>query len=272
MRSFNRAAKGYDKVAVLQRTIGQRMLDRLQLMRITPTWIVDLGAGTGYCSKLLAEAYPNAKIIAVDFAEQMLRQAESQSGKGSVHCLAADAVQLPLADHSCDFIFTNFMLPWCLDLERLFTEFQRVLKAGGLLMFSTLGPDTLKELRQSWHKVDQFTHVNPFFDMHDVGDLLLQCRFVDPVMDMEKMTLTAKNPKKLVTDLKAMGSKLLVEERNPGLVTRNRLQQMLTHYQQFQYADGRYPATFEIIYGHAWGSNRQGDEVLVSVDIPIAFH
>ncbi len=159
--AFERAAQTYDDAAALQREIGRRLIERLDLIRLRPARILDLGAGTGEFSRALLRRYRKADVIALDLALNMLRHTRRRGGWfRRPGCVCGDAERLPFAADSFDFIFSNLMLQWCLDLEPVFTELHRVLSPGGLLMFTTFGPDTLKELRASWQAVDGYTHVN----------------------------------------------------------------------------------------------------------------
>jgi malonyl-CoA O-methyltransferase len=158
--SFSRAAEHYDEVAVLQREIGQRMLDRLDVVAMKPQVILDVGAGTGVATAKLARLYPKAQVIALDFAHPMLQQTmKLSSWRRKLRCVCADLDHIPLADQSVDLIYSNAAIQWSNDLDHTFSEFLRVLKPGGLLMFTTFGPDTLKELRLSWSEVDGKPHV-----------------------------------------------------------------------------------------------------------------
>jgi malonyl-CoA O-methyltransferase len=256
-QSFNRAAKSYDEAAVLQKEVGARLLERLDYVRLQPECILDLGSGTGLCSTALNQRYKKAHIISLDIAPAMLQQAKNKlswlektfSGKQRFIC--ADADYLPLKDQSVDMIISNLTLQWCPDLDHTFSELRRVLKPDGLLMFTTLGPDTLKELRQSWQAVDENTHVHTFIDMHDVGDALLRSRFADPVMDMETITMTYRDARTLMQDLKTLGAHNASPARAKGLTGKRRLKSMLAAYEQFR-TDNVLPATYEVVYGQAW--------------------
>ncbi len=255
-RAFERAAVHYDEVAVLQREVGNRMLERMALIRHEPVCILDIGAGTGYCSYALLQRYRKAMVIAADLSPRMLREA---AGRGSPWkrwrrqraFVAADIDWLPFADASVDLLFSNLTLQWCPDLKQTFREFRRVLKPGGLLMFSTFGPDTLKELRRSWRAVDDHTHVSAFVDMHDIGDLVLGSQFADPVMDTELFTLTYKEVRELMRDLKMLGARNATAGRQRSLTGKARFAGMVEAYERYR-QDGLLPATYEVIYGHAW--------------------
>lgn len=256
-RAFDRAAPGYDEAAVLQREIATRMLDRLDYVRLTPVTILDLGAGTGYAVNALQRRYRKARVIALDFSLGMLRIAR---GRGTLlrrpRCVCADAESLPLADLSVDLIVSNATLQWCNDLERTFRDLLRVLGPGGLLMFTTFGPDTLKELRESWAAADGYSHVSPFPDMHDVGDALVRAGFAEPVMDAERLTLTYRDVRSLMGDLKVLGTRNATRKRPRGLTGRARLRAVELAYETYR-VDGRLPASYEVVYGHAWAPSQR---------------
>lgn len=255
-RAFEKAAATYDEVAVLQHEIGDRVIERLSYIKFQPKRVLDVGAGTGFCTKLLSKQYPKADVHALDIAHNMLQHARQRMSlwdrlRKRHSYINADAENLPLADASVDMIFSNLAIQWCLDPEQMFKEFRRVLAPGGMLMFTTFGPDTLKELRESWSKVDSSTHVNEFIDMHDIGDLLLQTRFAEPIMDMEYLTVTYKDVFRLMRDLKMLGAHNVTHGRQRQLTGKSHLQQMIQHYESFR-SDGVLPATYEVVYGHAW--------------------
>lgn len=251
-RAFDRAAESYDAAAVMQREVCNRLDQRLEMIRLQPEVILDVGAGTGHGLGLLMQRYKKAQLIALDIAPAMLKRAAKQgSWRRKPHLLCADAEFLPLADASVDMVFSNLMLQWSGDLARAFGEFRRVLRPGGVLMFTTFGPDTLKELRHSWAAVDQDVHVNRFIDMHDIGDLLVRSRLADPVIDREEMVLTYPDVTAVMRDLKAIGANTPASGRKRGLSTRNTLKSVATAYETFRNA-GVLTATYEIIYGQAW--------------------
>ena len=188
-RAFNRASASYDAAAVLQGEVRGLLLERLQLTVLEPRLILDAGAGTGIASRELKRRYPKARVLALDSAERMLSAAAARgSWLRPLSRVCADAARLPLADASVDLIFSNFLLPWS-DTDRLLAEFRRVLAPRGLLTFSTLGPDTLRELRGAWASVDSNPRVHAFIDMHDLGDALVRSGFAEPVLDVERYTL-----------------------------------------------------------------------------------
>jgi len=268
-RAFNRAAASYDAVAELQNEIGDRLIERLDYVRLQPARILDLGAGTGFFSSALLKRYRKADVVALDLAENMLRQVQSRGGWfRKPRCVCADGESLPFADDSFDFIFSNLMLQWCVDLEATLAELRRVLAPGGLLMFTTFGPDTLMELRASWEAVDGFSHVNSFVDMHDVGDSLVNTRWAEPVMDSERITVTYRELSTLMQDLKQIGAHNVTLGRARGLTGRQRMQQFAAAYEQYR-AEGVLPASYEVVYGHAWSPlNKQATES--GQEVPLA--
>lgn len=266
-RAFEAAASHYDLSAVLQREIADRLLERLDYVRLDPGRVLDLGCGTGYAIQPLHRRYRRAQVIALDFALPMLHQARRRGGWARrPGCLCADMEHLPLVDASVDLILSSATLQWCSDVRKTFAECLRVLRPGGLLMFTTLGPDTLKELRAAWSEVDGYTHVSQFIDMHDLGDALMQTRFADPVMDSERLTLTYARLRDLMTDLKGIGARNATSQRPRGLTGPRRFAALESVYETYR-RDGRLPASYEVIYGQAWVPE-QG-RVLGGVAVPL---
>ena len=254
--AFEKAAHSYDASAVLQQEVANRLVERMDFMSMKPISILDAGAGTGFVSQLMATRFPKAKITALDLAHNMLKQSKSkrtfkQRWNKQFQYVNAEVENLPFADASVELIISGLTLQWCQDLPKVFKECKRVLAPGGLLLFSSFGPDTLKELRQSWAEVDDLAHVNAFADMHDVGDALMQSGFLDPVMDMEMLTVTYKDVKTVMRDLKQIGAHNVMQGRSHNITGKNKLQKMIQSYEQFR-VDGLLPVTHEIVYGHAW--------------------
>lgn len=257
-RAFSRAARDYDAAAVMQREVCIRMLERLDYVKLKPARLLDVGSGTGWGTRQLAERYPQAEITALDIAIGMLRHARGTAnwwkklfaGKRESF-LCADVEALPLASGSVEMVWSNLALQWCNDLPATFVELQRVLKAEGLLMFSSFGVDTLQELRIAFRDVDGYNHLNRFADMHDIGDMLVAAGFSDPVMEMEKITLTYDDVRAVMQDLKRIGAHNATAGRAPGMMGKAAWQRVTENYEKLR-RDGKLPATFEIIYGHAW--------------------
>lgn len=266
INSFNRAAKTYDKAAILQREIAERLLDHLEPMRLQPKVILDLGSAIGYTAKLLKKRYPKATIVSIDIAENMLREAKRKGGWfHKPLCVCGDIERLPFQKSSIDLIFSNLALSWCLDLPSTFQQIRRSLRPDGLFLFSTLGPDTLKELRESWMSVDDNVHTHRFVDMHDIGDALIHAKFLDPVMEMDSLIMEYSDPTILLKDLKNTGSYNISAVRTKGLMGKNHWQKFINAYQKYRQENSSFPATFEIIYGHAWAPKMNVD-ALAKVD------
>jgi len=252
-RNFARAAASYEKHDVLQREVQAGLLGRLDFYLQTPERVVDVGAGTGRGTALLKKRYPKAQVIAVDLAVPMLRAARTHLGLLRPFLrVCGDATALPLPDRSVDVLHSNLCFQWIDDLPALFGECVRVLKPGGLLVFSTFGPDTLKELRAAWAAVDQHSHVSRFLDMHDVGDAMLNAGLRDPVLDVDRYTLTYSEPRALLKELQGLGATHADRARERHLTGKSHYRGMLGAYEAMR-VDGRIPATWEVVTAHAWG-------------------
>jgi malonyl-CoA O-methyltransferase len=253
---------------VLQREIGRRLVGRLDVVRLSPGRILDLGCGTGEATAELVARYPRAHVVGLDLALPMAQAARERLRRGrslyrrllapvkggfgpAPDVVCADAARLPLAGVCVDLAFSSLALQWVNDLPRAFAEVRRVLRVGGLFTFTTFGPDTLKELRAAFARADGYTHVSRFVDMHDIGDMLAGAGFADPVMDMETMTVTYPSPRALMDDLKAIGATNATRGRPRGLTGRKRLARVFALLEK-RMQEGRLPATYEIVYGHAW--------------------
>ncbi len=257
-RAFSRAATDYDAAAVLQREVCMRMLERLEYIKLQPERILDAGSGTGWGTRRLTQHYPSAQMIALDIASGMLQAARGHSGwwqklfSGARQLqVCGDMEALPLAANSLDMVWSNLAVQWCNDLPATFVELHRVLKVDGLVMFSTFGPDTLKELRRAFNGVDQHNHLSRFADMHDIGDMLVQGGFAEPVMDMEYITMTYDDVRGVLQDLKAIGAHNATTGRARGLMGKNTWARLVENYESLR-SNGKLPATFEVVYGHAW--------------------
>lgn len=269
-RSFDKAAKSYDAAAVVPTEIRNRLLERLDFVKLQPKVVLDLGAGTGHASKALKHRYKTAEIVAVDLSPAMLVESDRrQSWLRRFQRVAADAHRLPFKDGSAQLVFSNLMLEWCHDPDAVFQEIRRVLQPGGLLTFATLGPDTLRELREGWRKIDAYPHVHRFIDMHDLGDALMRAGLAEPVMDTERLTVTYPHLDALLEELVASGSTNLAHGRMRGLTSKARLQS-LGQLVRPTSERGALPVSVEVVYGHAWATElrpraRAGAEVRVPV-------
>lgn len=250
-RSFDWAAATYDAAAVLQAEVRNSLLQRLDLTRLEPRIVLDLGAATGQGARALKQRYPSARVIAVDSSTSMLRVAGRRRRWFRPFALVcADATRLPFAEASVDVAFSNLLLPWC-DPDALFAELRRVLAPRGLLTLTGLGPDTLKELRTAWSVADPYIRVGEFIDMHDVGDALVRAGFAAPVLDVERYTLRYTDVHSLMADLKATGSRNAAAGRLKGLTSPRKLAAMQVAYEAFR-ESGRLPATCEVVFAQAW--------------------
>jgi len=256
-RAFDRAAETYQQHAVLQTEVCNRLLEKLEIVKISPQMILDAGTGTGAAIPALFSRYKKAQLVTLDLSENMLQKA-NQHGNflRSPQAVCGDIERLPFADDSFDLVFSSLSMQWCNDLNAAFVEAKRVLKPGGLYVFTTFGPDTLKELRHSWSKVDTANHVNQFIDMHDIGDALLQDGFAEPVMEAEVLTLTYDSVDGLMHDLKAIGANVTTSVLQTGNIAKGlggklMLQAVRQNYEQYR-QDNLLPASYEVIYGHAW--------------------
>jgi malonyl-CoA O-methyltransferase len=267
-RNFARAAPGYDEAAVLSREVCARMLERLDLVKLTPSRILDVGSGTGASARATARRYPQAWVGALDFClaalrlqcraglwSEVLRVAR---GRAAINCVCADFERLPVGGGAVDLVVSNLALHWSDAPEAALAEMQRVLRGGGLLMFTTLGPDTLRELVTASADVRGRSPVHRFVDMHDLGDMLIRSGFADPVMDMEYITLTYARVDDLFRDLRASGA-MSARAGGIGLRTPRWRDRLMQRYELLR-REGRLPATFEIIYGHAWKPERQASQ------------
>src|SRR5215831_16919621 len=251
-RAFDKAAFHYDGAAALQVEVRSRLHERLKVIRTAPQSILDFGAGTGESSRWLKRRYPRAQVVALDLSPRMLQIARrKQSWFRPFARVCARGVQLPLADGTIDWCVSNLALPWCTPPDLVFKEVQRVLKPNGLFSFTTLGPDTLRELRIAWSSIDAHPHVHRFVDMHDLGDALLRAGFAEPVMDVERIVLTYATAEQLMRELKNTGATTATVGRARDLGNRGRLRALKTSLLA-QTSSLRLTATFEVVYGQAW--------------------
>ncbi|BCZ76583.1 malonyl-[acyl-carrier protein] O-methyltransferase [Paraburkholderia terrae] len=273
---FDRRAATFNDVAFLPREIAQRMRERLDYIKVNPAQVLDAGCGAGDDLPALRERFPEAPVFGTDLSRAMLARAVQHDatdtswrrflpaslgkalGSRGPRFAQADFSALPFASGAFEFIWSNLALHWHSRPDLVFPEWQRVLKVNGLLMFSTLGPDTLKELRGAYaeieaaHGVNTHKHVIDFVDMHDLGDMLVESGFEIPVMDQETLTITYKSSESLLADVRRWGAYPFRREASPGVASRRLQKALLAALEARRRADGTIPLTFEVIYGHAW--------------------
>ncbi|MEE9330812.1 MAG: malonyl-ACP O-methyltransferase BioC [Methylophilaceae bacterium] len=273
--AFERAANTYDEAAVLQKLVRDEMFSRLDLIKVAPKKILDLGCGTGHGSFALQKRFKLAQVFSLDLAFTMLEKTYAQQpllkkAFGGKKLVCADIENLPVADEQLDLVWSNLALQWCNDLDKSFAGIKRALKPNSLFIFSTFGPDTLKELRAASNNGK--THVSRFIDMHDIGDALTRNGFNAPVLDVERYTLTYDDVRSVMVDLKSIGANNATQGRGRGLAGKGFLKTLAEQYEQFRMDDGKLPATFEVIYGHAWTpEHKQDDQGLGDGVSPVHF-
>ncbi len=249
---FNQTAKTYERHAKMARKIGNELISRLKTLNLKPLRILDIGSGTGKLSRELLALYPKARIYCIDIAEERLAVAKGhRKWFRQQHYITADMHALPFKAESFDLVVSNLTWYWADHLNQVIYEAKRVLKNNGTLMFSTLGPDTLRELRASFASISNEPYINTFLDMHDVGDALLKAGFADPVMDVEYMIHYTKQISELFQELKDSGEINYQTLRHRGMLGRKKLEAVINHYAQYRQPQG-YPITTEVVFGYAW--------------------
>ena len=239
-RAFNGAAASYDRVAALQRRVGDALLQGIG--HVAPATIVDAGCGTGYFTAALARRFPQARLYALDVAPAMLQATRKRL---SVPLLCGDMHHLPLAPGRVDLLCSNLMLQWCDRLDLAFAEARRCLASGGEFAFSTFGEQTLRELRQSFR--DRHSHVNRFAGMDELRASLEQAGFKNVGLERTSETAHYRDATRLMHELKALGARNATTGRARGLTGKRGWQDMLANYEKLRTPAGL-PATYELIY------------------------
>ena len=266
VRTASRRARHFDpQDTILARRSGEELVERLGLLNFVPEVILDLGCGAGTESRTLAERFSAAYVVGLDICPLPLH---TQSSERNWVPVTGNANTLPFAKATFDLVFANLVLPWC-NPDAALKEVRRILKPGGVVVFSTLGPDTLAELRVAWEYVDDHPHVHSFADMHNVGDALLGAGFTEPVVDTDRVYFSYGELKKLVDDLRALGATNAMTGRRRSLTGKDRWQAFADAYHSNALQQGRLQATFEVVYAVAWASEQSAaGHTGVRVDLP----
>jgi malonyl-CoA O-methyltransferase len=254
IRRFDRTAPGFDAADFVHRRCFDGLIERLAPLVIAPAMILDLGCATGSGSRQLARHYRKSRIISLDASAAMLKICRRKRSRFSrLREVQADAVRLPLLTGSIDLVFANLLLPWIDELPACMAEVARVLKNGGVFAFSTLGSGSLAELRDAWSDGDSYLHVNDFADMHDVGDALLQSGLAEPVLDVDRLTVTFSDIDAMLRDLTACGARNALSGRRQTLTGKDRFRD--AERRLLRGSDsGQLSLQLEIVFGHAWGT------------------
>ena len=255
-RAFSRASASYDAAAGLQHEVESRLLESLDYLEDrTPEVILDLGCGPAHAATVMRKRWPRARVIAMDLALPMLQQARPRSGwnplQKPLDRINADARALPLADNTVDVLFCNLCLQWVDDLPAVFAGFRRVLKPDGLLLCSTFGPDTLREMHEAFCAVDNVPHVSPFASIAQFGDALMHAGFRNPVLDRDEFVHGYDDLPALMRELRAIGATNALATRRHTLTGKARFSAAAAAYEG-ERRDGRLPATWEVVYAQAW--------------------
>ena len=271
-RRFERAAKSFDDADFVHAVTREGLLARIAPLLVDAKIVVDLAAATGAANRSLEKRFRGARVVSVDIAHAMLIKArEKKSWFSKTTFAQASAKALPLPNESVDVVFSNLLLPWVNDPKSVFSEIARVLRKGGVFAFATLGPDSLQEVRRSWSKVDGDAHVNHFMDMHDLGDGIVNAGLRDPVLDVDRLSVSYKNSDGLFADLTAVGARNALQQRSHTLTGKQRYGAMVAALDSVA-VDGNIALELELVYGHCWGAGPKIDPSNYRIDaaqIPI---
>lgn len=257
--------------AFLRREIATRMREKLELVNLSAQHVMDAGCGDGADLAALLDRFPQAQLTALDGSFAMLQLARSQEQQrqaqsrkllekiwAKLHTtttreqyLCANFAQVPMTANSLDMIWSNLALHWHPQPDVVFAEWKRILRPEGLVMFSCFGPDTLQELRLAFAALDQEMHCLNFVDMHDFGDQLVSAGFSNPVMDMEKITLTYQSVASLFADVRSLGGNPL-QQANHMRLSKAAYQDLQNALEAQRDAQGQLKLSIEVIYGHAF--------------------
>lgn len=266
LKSFDAKSSSYDEYSFVQKEVSERMIKRLKFLKSKPLNILDIGCGTGYLSDLISQYLPNSNIVCMDFSYEMVSQCKSKNIK--LEPLVADAEYMPFKASTFDLVISSFTLHWCQQIDKIFSDIFRILKNDGNFMFTTVGPDTLKELRNAYKLIDNYEHINTFDDMHTYGDILLSSGFHDPVMDVERLIIEYKNFNEVLQSLRKTGASTVIYNESK-FTTKKSLKNLENHYKKNN-KNALFPVTYEMIYGVAWKKsiqNPKNNEVVIPIKI-----
>ena len=266
LKSFDAKSSSYDEYSFVQKEVSERMIKRLKFLKSKPLNILDIGCGTGYLSNLISQHLPNSNIVCMDFSYEMVSQCKNKNIK--LEPLVADAEYMPFKTSIFDLVISSFTLHWCQQIDKIFSDIFRILKNNGNFMFTTVGPDTLKELRDAYKLIDNYEHINTFDDMHTYGDILLSSGFHDPVMDVERLIIEYKNFNEVLQSLRKTGASTVIY--NQSKFTAKKSLKNLESYYKKNNKNGLFPVTYEMIYGVAWKRSTQNpinNEVVIPIKI-----
>ena len=273
-RRFDRAAAGFADVDFVHAATREGLVSRLEPMLISGKTILDLGSAAGATGHLFRQRFRRAHLISLDVSAAMLAEARKEKGRfARASFVQGDAMRLPFANQSFDLVVSNQLLPWVPDPQPVFEEVSRVLRKGGLFAFASLGPDSLREIRAAWSRADASfgteaptaAHVNPFPDMHDIGDGLVRAGLSDPVLDVDRLSIRYENVGKLFDDLTRTGARNALAARSPGLTGKHRFRAMAAALENATPGPGL-SLELELVYGHCWGGGPRNDPGSVRID------
>ena len=239
--SFGRSAKNYDSAALLQKSVGEKLLSHLNNFSIYPETILDLGSGTGYLTKKISRRFPDAHILSLDLSYEMLKFSSNR------YPICADADALPLKSHSVDLIFSNLMLQWSQNLSQTFDEIKRIINPSGYFMFTTLGSETLREWRSAWKTVDEYPHVHEFHNKNTIERKLKSSGFSPVFLETSYSQLKFSSLQESMNHTRQIGAYNLNDSRHRGLMGKNKFRQFISVYENFRDIEGHFPVTYEVI-------------------------
>ena len=258
-RRFERAAATFDESDFVHTVTRDGLLARLEPLLVDARIVVDLGAATGAANRALEKRFKGARVVSIDIAHNMLKKArEKRSWFSKTTFARASADALPFPNESIDVIFSNLLLPWAHDPSLIFSEVARVLRKGGVFAFATLGPDSLQEIGRAWGSIDDNAHVNRFPDMHDLGDGLVNAGLRDPVLDVDRLSVSYENSARLFADLTAVGARNALIQRAKSLTGKQRYGAMVDALEATA-VDGQITLDLELVFGHCWGAGPKMD-------------